>query len=76
MPETIETTTPRLRTVRIDVANLTDTQARFLRGVVAIVTENGPTLRLLEQDRLSIRMDLRTGEAFALPDDEPKIGHN
>ena len=73
---TIITTTPRLHEVKAHLTNLTDAQARFLRGVIAILSEYGPTLELLQDDRCSMRMDRRTGEAFVLPDSEPHHGLN
>ena len=44
----IETTTPRLHTVRVDVANLTERQARFLRSIISLMTMGGPQLDLVE----------------------------
>lgn len=73
---TITIYTPRLHTVRVQLTNLTDHQARFLHGVIELITDNGEPLRLLERDRACVRMDARTGEAFTLPDSEPTAGRN
>ena len=45
----IQTTTPRLNTVRVDVANLTDKQARFLRSVINMMVAGDPAYDKFER---------------------------
>jgi hypothetical protein len=44
----VKTTTPNLNTVRVEVANLTDRQAHFMRSIIALMTLGGPALEAVE----------------------------